>query len=665
MAAWSTPKRCACLALVVIGAYASALPGGFVWLDHTEIEAGGYRVLNESDAGNVWTQSLDAYMERREGTLVTPGGYWRPLYALSISLDGQLWQNEAWLYHLENIGWHLAVVCGLLLLGERLLRGTDHTRQVSFWAALLFAACPLGVHSVTWISGRKDLMCAAFSIGSLLAFDRAAFQQEQRVSWPARAMWNLVSVLALTAALLSKELAIVTVGFAAVWLLFECRRDVIGWERRITRFSGFALMMLFLTAGGVVWWRIQAIGGLGLGGDYPAQTFFGNLAVSARLLCWYIFRTLLPVEPTIVDRWPVSDTLNAGDIAAIVGLCSGLWLMATGYLKRWTTWPAFAWFAIWLLPALGLLPLRHLYAERYLYPAAWGLMLAAVAFLHRELAGGSRLERALLTVIPLAGVLALTVSTARENLWWWSDQRLFEHALAQDPEYVEGLIGLGTLKLAEGDALASERLFREASAERDGSASYHSPFILHTNRGLALHHLGRIDEAALQFEAALSCRPNNALAHYHTALVAMARHDFPQAEMSLVQADSLQPKEFLTRSNLGYVKLQLGRLDEARAILEPLVEQQPDDAGNRANLGTVYLLLEVFAQAEEQFDWLVDHDPSSAVHRAKLAWAQLRQGKDTLAGQNVLEAARIAPDHPTVKRVAVLVMASLRETAPR
>ena len=156
--------------LAVFAAYATAIPGDFVWLDHVEIEQGGYRIVAGSDWLRVWTLPLDRYLHRDSGLTEVGGGYWRPVYAISLSLDWGLWGERAWLYHLENILWHLLVVFGLYALGRRLLARHPSGGRIAFWAALLFAVHPLGVHSVTWISGRKDLMCAAFGVASLLAF---------------------------------------------------------------------------------------------------------------------------------------------------------------------------------------------------------------------------------------------------------------------------------------------------------------------------------------------------------------------------------------------------------------------------------------------------------------------------------------------------------------
>jgi len=47
------------IALAVLLAYATSLGGGFVWIDHVEIEHGGYRVRSAEDLGSLWRLTLD------------------------------------------------------------------------------------------------------------------------------------------------------------------------------------------------------------------------------------------------------------------------------------------------------------------------------------------------------------------------------------------------------------------------------------------------------------------------------------------------------------------------------------------------------------------------------------------------------------------------------
>ena len=97
------PARFVVLACFVLAAWASSMTCGFVWIDHVEIEQGGYRISDMEEFRQVWVRSLDDYLERRSGATHSSGGYLRPVYALSLTLDWAFWQARPWAWHAENI----------------------------------------------------------------------------------------------------------------------------------------------------------------------------------------------------------------------------------------------------------------------------------------------------------------------------------------------------------------------------------------------------------------------------------------------------------------------------------------------------------------------------------------------------------------------------------
>ena len=67
--------------------FSSSLVNEFVWLDHLEIEEGGYRLVDPGDLSLMLTQPLDNYLERKHDSFEAEGGYWRPVYGLNLTLD--------------------------------------------------------------------------------------------------------------------------------------------------------------------------------------------------------------------------------------------------------------------------------------------------------------------------------------------------------------------------------------------------------------------------------------------------------------------------------------------------------------------------------------------------------------------------------------------------
>lgn len=341
----------------------------------------------------------------------------------------------------------------------------------------------------------------------------------------------------------------------------------------------------------------------------------------------------------------------------MLGLAAVAALLATVVLMRWRgplAW-GLAWYVAWMLPVSGLVPLRHLRAERYLYPASWGLLLIFVGALLRYWPP----ERAALlrrSLLPLL-VAVLAAVTAWENTWWWSDARLFKHATEQDCGYIEGHIALGTHHLTHGQyrqaATSLEQAMRAAKQPRH--VGYYPAFIAHTNLGLAYYHLGEHDRALAMFLQAAELRPRHAAAPYHLGLVAMARGNYPQAADYFEQSLALAPGDYLATSNLARCVLLLGDAARAAALLEPLLRQRPDDALNLGNYAAALLLQEKFEQATQPLRRLIVLEPGAAVHHAKLAWCLWMTGQQAAARRSLAKAQQLDAHDATVLYVSRLM----------
>jgi tetratricopeptide (TPR) repeat protein len=121
-------------------------------------------------------------------------GYYRPIVNLSLAADLAIWRTWAGGFHATNLVLHGLCSVGVFLLS---LRMRMHL-LVAGAIGLIFAVHPIHTESVTWISGRTDILATLFSLIYLLNWDH-----EKRLR-------RTIAVTAFAAALLSKELAIVT-----------------------------------------------------------------------------------------------------------------------------------------------------------------------------------------------------------------------------------------------------------------------------------------------------------------------------------------------------------------------------------------------------------------------------------------------------------------------
>lgn len=613
------------LALAIGLTYASAVPGGFVWLDHAEIEQANYRVADTDDWNRVWWQTIEQYQGKRSGVTVEKGGYWRPIYALGISLDWALWNDRPWINHVENIIWHFAVVVGLYFLGNQVFGSAPWGRQAVFWATLLFAVHPFGVHSVTWISGRKDTMCAAFGVASLLALGRVVGEARAADFGRVRIVaWLAIASVCLLLAIGSKELGFVVPMVATVffWPPIAAGNDAEQRRLRNLRLAGLATLWALAVA--MLIYRIAIVQATGLDAPYPTESLARNAAMSANVWWHYVVRILIPYQVQLSDAWPRVLQLSLPDVLSIVAWLAAAVAVVVGLIRRHPIALAVAWFVIWALPASGIVPLRHFRAERYLYPASWGILLAAILLLLPWLAQlfASQAQRAIAITFTVIAVCFALV-TARENTYWWGDNQLFQHSVAIDPHHVEAQIELSRLALEREDYAQTVELARGAIEQLRDPAymEYGVPYFAHTWLGTGLVRVQQPAAARTEFNTALQQFPNSPAGH----------------------------------ANLAMAEVALGNLPQAKLHFERSLELNPGDSGVRHNLSLALLQAGDFAAAENQLAQLARDEPSDAAHRARLAWSQWKQGRREAANANLYQARRQSPQDPIVQRVDEMI----------
>src|SRR5262249_5593571 len=153
---WAPPVL---LALLTLAAFANAVPNGFVWIDHWQVESGGL-------IAHSWTQLWNA-MREPLGTLPGWEGaapYARPLVVVVLSVVHGLVGPNASAFHLTLVVLHVANV----VLAFRLLSRLGLDTGSAFVAAGIFALHPLQTAAVSWISGIADPLYAFFLLSALI-----------------------------------------------------------------------------------------------------------------------------------------------------------------------------------------------------------------------------------------------------------------------------------------------------------------------------------------------------------------------------------------------------------------------------------------------------------------------------------------------------------------
>jgi tetratricopeptide (TPR) repeat protein len=183
------------------------------------------------------------------------------------------------------------------------------------------------------------------------------------------------------------------------------------------------------------------------------------------------------------------------------------------------------------------------------------------------------------------------------------------------------LAGLAAARLQGGDAAEAEKIARigRQAAPDDPRFEY----LL----GRCAMVLGRPDEAAGHFEAALRANPRSVANLVELAGVAMAQERLGVAEEHLEQALAIDPRAQGARAYLAEIRLRQGRVDDAEAEVDQALVDWPDDARGVFAAARVKARRGDWVRCEELLRRAIDLEPRFVGARLELARMLLRQGR--------------------------------------
>ena len=443
------------IAIVAVAAHASALWGGFIWLDHAHIEQG----LALAPAGE-W---LSLFAHGFAGT-----GFYRPLMSASLSLDAAL-GGSPWLYHATSLAFHAAAAVLTLIAAQTL----GLTRRAATLAALLFAVHPATSLVANAIAFRSEAMITVALLSLVVLHRRGNVQG---------------AALALLLGALSKETALVLGPLFVVALeLFPGagedapkRRATSGYSRqKAARCSWRSRSALQFAPA----WRAS----------FAPLSFDDALGTRLASLAKSNARLVLPFELTVCDAFPVTSLSRP---QALLGAALLVALVYYAYRRRG---PALL-LLLAMLPALELVPIMRWWSPHYLY-----LALSLVAMLAAETAerwGPWALRSAALAVLVIAAVSLF------DGLSYRNDQAFWSREVSQNPACREAHFYLAeearTAKRWPEAALEYER----ALAVKPRVLSYVDRFAALENLGAVQLGQGNLGQARVAFRAALELASN-------------------------------------------------------------------------------------------------------------------------------------------------------------
>ncbi|MDP8225257.1 MAG: tetratricopeptide repeat protein [Candidatus Lernaella stagnicola] len=683
------------LAGAVLAGYWNAPQGDFIW-DDINLIVFDYQIKSWNFMSRIFTRDFFGFSDDNRKY-----GYYRPLVTITYALDWKLWRNNPAGYHWTNLLLHFVATVLVFLVFFRL---AGRTFVVPLLAGLAFAVHPIHTESVTWISGRTDVVCALFYFAGLLCFmihaERIAARRKlnpppgttagaaERDPW----LMLALSILLFMAAVLSKEMALSLPIVTTVFLLIFVTglKDL----KRLVWFIP-ALAAQAMAVGGYFLYRYIKVGYSQQAKD-PFDTITTILSF-IKTIGYYSAKIFVPVHLSAYIQNPLVESVLEGPFLAGFVFVAALVALTVFTWRR----DKIISFSI-LFYLASLLPLSNfirisgpkdmgfMTAERFLYiPSAPFLLLIAVVAgrLLQRLSGWladrqwggvglrHRLVAALLVVMMLASLTALTV---RRNMDWYDNETLFTKMIEDAPNATLLYVVLGNIyrmakKYDRAEAVLNKALEYIAPRDREeptwiyndlagiyaeqhrfdealqlmkfaSRTRMHNSAVLY-NYGEIYRAMGDCRTAIEYYQRSLVIHRDNRPAFIKMGLCFQQQQRWELSNKSYLAALELTPNSANLLNQVGYNYLRMRNLPKAEYYLADALQQKSNHRRAVVNYALLRFEQEKTAEAVDVLQQHLEKKPRDADAHAMLGTILSRMGRLREAGPHIKEALAINPKH--------------------
>lgn len=563
--------RWAWLAPVVLAAlvYAPAPTGELVWDDPL--------VIDKQIAAFT---SLREVFFPPENIFQWSQNYYRPVVILSYLFDLRVYGDARVAgLHLSNVVFHVLTTLFVMLLARRLFMHLPGGMFGAVIAAAIFAVHPIHTESVSWITGRSDVLAALFLVPAVWLALR--WRDSGR-------LWVLLAMaLLLLLALLSKEVA--AAGLAMIplvfWLAPAANQPDDGAKPVAALRSGrgaWLPLLLALIAVTAIYLGMRTVDAVGYGTpiDVGWMNYFVRLEKAA---AYYLVKVVIPWPQSNHVAWSLAPGFIATNLAFLIAI--GLGLAGFLCLRRYrdgTLLIALAWFVVTLLPSLAV-AVRQIagtpLAERYLYVPSVGMALlcgffCAQAYWKKWAVPAVWVSAALIVVY--------SAGTVQRGIVWTDNLSLWTDTTEKVPGHGQPWNLLGITYMEREEYPQALQAFQRAI---EGENSPRGRSFAKRNIAVIYHYQNDLARAEENYRAALEEVPDNMEAIHGLGVINMTRaaaldqqNDagsvgtlLDQAEGQFRQTLSMNPFHAEARWGLAQVLAHQGLWYERKAMSSPAI----------------------------------------------------------------------------------------------
>ncbi|HKQ49127.1 MAG TPA: tetratricopeptide repeat protein [Phycisphaerae bacterium] len=590
-------------------------------------------------------------------------GYSMPLSMISLMVDvGMGGSAENLLpFHRASLLLHLISTALVILILHRLFKRP----LIAAAVGVLFGVHPLTVEPVAWLSDRKTILCAMFTLASMWTYLRHV----------ARPGWSnySASIAFFVMASLSKpsSLTLPVVLLLIDWWPLGRRSRRVVWEKAPYFIVAAAFVAITLIS------QIPTAE-VGLLDDGPR---FRVPLVLCHNIVYYLYEIVWPrhLRPLYLSPEPL-DLSHPMIRAGVIGTAILIPFLLISL--RWTRALLAGWliFFVALFPSSGVFRVSDSIAwDRYLYLPSIGLLMIVAWVLTRaaDALRGRRSPQIILAAVVLVLIGLEIVGTRRQLDVWQDSETLVRYTLSLEPRSSVLHNRLGAMLEEAGRADEAFAEYQEAVRQtpnnpqaqnslaqalsargRDAEAIEHYktalrvkyvPYDVHYNYALLLARQGRPQEAIAQLRASLAMRPDFINSRVHLANLLADTGQFAEAVEHYRLALAARPDSANLHNNLGSALRNLGRVDEAIEEFETALDIDANYVSSIINHANALRQQGRLESAIARYREALAVDPSQGAAHFNLGTALLEQRKFAEAVSALLEAMRLLPTNAEVR----------------
>lgn len=508
---------------------------------------------------------------------------YRPVVTLTYIADCYFWGKNPHGYHLTNLVLHTVSAAVVFLVGLMLL----NNKYIALTGALLFGCHPVFTESVCSVAFREDILCAIFMFSAFLCY--LLFRKHENIIFMVFAwLFYLISVF-------SKEMGVVLLPVMVIFDLFYFRKPE-SWVVFCLNYILIAMVTAFFFTVRFYW--------LNNPGDFFYRIPFSPAVFLKSLVSyWSLYFFPLNLRPLYYHNKLMPFTRDI--IFAVISLSVGLYGFISLKQKEKKTAVFFIVITyISFLPVLNIYPIRHVFAERYMYlPALGFLFFMAIVFYNVKI-----LAKSIYINILLMSILVVfsSASMARNSVWM-NNFTLWHNAAKKNPWLAEAFFSLGHAYQTRGNFKKAVQAYKKAiKLNPDYFDSY-------VNLGKAYEDKGFIKESIRYYKAASEIKPEESVAHFNLALIYFRIDEADKALHEFKECVKYDTRNYIAFNAIGNIYLKKGRPDKAKFYWEKSIEANPENAQAYVNLGLLFLNAGNPGDAGVYFRKALEIDPKNKI----------------------------------------------------